>query len=457
MLTLVTALPLFNQMLLASLNPSLAHVRGVRVHLLEYVFVLLLTILTVACVKIVGAVLVEALLLIPAAAARNLNRSARGFVLWSIAFSTVACLVGIYAPMRWDLPLAVRRGDHPCGRHDLRRHARPAHGVAALSRGQPMTLNRIGILVCCVAAAWLEQAGRRGRRSAAARADGHAGDVLVDRSLSGRHADSGAERAGRGRQLTLLKDYIERRTDTLAPTFAAATAVVTLTNALPGDPLYRFAREANIRIVDIEAAVPWSIDAPGVALADAPSSNVEWGGDRTPTRPSRRISGSACRTRFAWATSSRAILPRCFRIRPRRSVSNLEGLKRSLLDLRGDYQDRLIASGADVVFALTGDFVYLTNDMGLFVDGYFIKQDVRWTDADLAMLTQHLRDHDIKVVLHEWEPSEAIQNAVRSAGAKLVVLDAGDPGVVVDRALAPDGLQQILRKNLDAIVVAAGE
>ncbi len=104
-LTLATALPLYNQMLLASLNPSLAHVRGVRVHLLEYVFVLLLTILTVACVKIVGAVLVEALLLIPAAAARNLNRSVRGFVLSSIAFSTVSCIVGIYAPMRWDLPL----------------------------------------------------------------------------------------------------------------------------------------------------------------------------------------------------------------------------------------------------------------------------------------------------------------------------------------------------------------
>jgi zinc transport system permease protein len=63
------------------------------------------TILTVACVKIVGAVLVEALLLIPAAAARNLNRSIRGFVLWSVIFSTASCLIGIYAPMRWDLPI----------------------------------------------------------------------------------------------------------------------------------------------------------------------------------------------------------------------------------------------------------------------------------------------------------------------------------------------------------------
>jgi len=57
----------------------------------------------------------------------------------------------------------------------------------------------------------------------------------------------------------------------------------------------------------------------------------------------------------------------------------------------------------------------------------------------------------------ERQPSEAIQKAVSAAGAKLVVLDAGDPGVVVERALAKDGLQQILKKNLDAIVAATGE
>jgi zinc transport system permease protein len=105
LITAIVALPLYNQMVLASLNPSLAHVRRIKVHLLEYVFVLLVTILTVACVKIIGAVLVEALLLIPAAAARNLNRSIRGFVAWSVIFSTASCLIGVYAPMRWDLPV----------------------------------------------------------------------------------------------------------------------------------------------------------------------------------------------------------------------------------------------------------------------------------------------------------------------------------------------------------------
>lgn len=99
------AIPLFNPLLLASFNPQLADVRGVKVQLVEYVFVLLITLLTVACLKIVGAVLVEALLLIPAAAARNLIRSMKGFVFLSIAISTVSCVVGVMIPMQFDLPV----------------------------------------------------------------------------------------------------------------------------------------------------------------------------------------------------------------------------------------------------------------------------------------------------------------------------------------------------------------
>jgi ABC-type Zn uptake system ZnuABC Zn-binding protein ZnuA len=134
-------------------------------------------------------------------------------------------------------------------------------------------------------------------------------------------------------------------------------------------------------------------------------------------------------------------------------AGNLDAFKRSLLQMRGEYQDRLMESGGNL-FALTGDFVYLTNDMGLLVDGYFIKQDVRWTKSDLDGLTAYLRDHHISAVLHRWLPSDDIQDAVKSGGAKLVVLDAGAPGVVIDESLAADGLQQILRKNLEALRVA---
>jgi zinc transport system permease protein len=98
-------LPLYNQMLLASLNPSLAHARGVKERLLEYVFVVLVTIVTVACLKIIGAVLVEALLLIPAAAARNISRTLSGFVAGSVVIATLSCILGVLMPMQLGLPV----------------------------------------------------------------------------------------------------------------------------------------------------------------------------------------------------------------------------------------------------------------------------------------------------------------------------------------------------------------
>jgi zinc transport system permease protein len=50
-------------------------------------------------------VLVEALLLIPAAAARNVIRSMKGFVFLSMAISTISCIAGVVVPMQFDLPL----------------------------------------------------------------------------------------------------------------------------------------------------------------------------------------------------------------------------------------------------------------------------------------------------------------------------------------------------------------
>lgn len=103
----VTALmlPLFNRLLLASFNPALAQVRGIRVKGLDYLFIVLVTVVTVASVKIIGAILVGALLVIPAASARMVARSLRGFFLLSIAFATIAAVAGVLLPVQLALPI----------------------------------------------------------------------------------------------------------------------------------------------------------------------------------------------------------------------------------------------------------------------------------------------------------------------------------------------------------------
>lgn len=99
----VVGVRLFNKSLLSSFNPALAKVRGINVKFLDYLFVLIVTLITVASVKIIGAVLVEALLLIPASSARNLAKSMKSFFFYSILFSFVSCVAGVILPMALDL------------------------------------------------------------------------------------------------------------------------------------------------------------------------------------------------------------------------------------------------------------------------------------------------------------------------------------------------------------------
>lgn len=105
LLTLGLALPLYNRIMLASFNPQLASVRGVAVKRLDYLFVLLVALVTVAAVKVIGAILVGALLVIPAAAARLLSQSLKGFFWLSVAIATLSTLAGILLPITFDLPI----------------------------------------------------------------------------------------------------------------------------------------------------------------------------------------------------------------------------------------------------------------------------------------------------------------------------------------------------------------
>ncbi|GLS16505.1 MULTISPECIES: metal ABC transporter permease [Hydrogenophaga] len=105
LLTLALTLPNYNRLMLASFNPQLAAVRGVPVKAMDYLFVVLVTVVTVASVKVIGAILVGALLVIPAAAARLLSQSLRGFFWLSVLIATLSTQAGILLPIEFALPL----------------------------------------------------------------------------------------------------------------------------------------------------------------------------------------------------------------------------------------------------------------------------------------------------------------------------------------------------------------
>jgi zinc transport system permease protein len=104
-LTAALTFPCYNRLILSSFNPQLAAVRNVPTRLLDYIFVVLVTIVTVASVKVIGAILVGALLVIPAACAKLLCTSLRSFFWLSVAIATGCTMAGILIPIELGLPV----------------------------------------------------------------------------------------------------------------------------------------------------------------------------------------------------------------------------------------------------------------------------------------------------------------------------------------------------------------
>ncbi len=98
----------FNKILLSSFNENIALVKGINVKLIEYVFIVLVTLITISSIKIIGIALVEALFLIPAASAKNLAKSIKGFFFYSIFFAVISSVLGIILPLA--LNIAVPSG-----------------------------------------------------------------------------------------------------------------------------------------------------------------------------------------------------------------------------------------------------------------------------------------------------------------------------------------------------------
>ena len=86
---------LFNPLLLTSVDASLARSRGIRVRMVECAFVVLVAIAVMLAIRWVGVMLINALLILPAAAGRNLARTTRQHAVWSVVLALLSGLIGL--------------------------------------------------------------------------------------------------------------------------------------------------------------------------------------------------------------------------------------------------------------------------------------------------------------------------------------------------------------------------
>jgi zinc transport system permease protein len=100
----IVLLTRYNDLLLDSLSPQLAKARGIDSGFLEYLFAVVLTIAILVSLKVIGALLVEALVVVPAAASRNIARGTRAYLVWSVVVAFLAGVGGLAISTRLLVP-----------------------------------------------------------------------------------------------------------------------------------------------------------------------------------------------------------------------------------------------------------------------------------------------------------------------------------------------------------------
>jgi zinc transport system permease protein len=94
-LVLLLWLFFFNRLLLSSLSSSLALSRGSKVFLVQLLFAGAIAIIVTLTMSWIGLLVINAYLVLPAAAARNIAGNVRQYTFWTIIFSSLSGITGL--------------------------------------------------------------------------------------------------------------------------------------------------------------------------------------------------------------------------------------------------------------------------------------------------------------------------------------------------------------------------
>lgn len=93
--TLIIWYIIFNKLMLSSLNSDLAASKRVKVKLYKNIFVILIALLVTVTIKWVGIMIINSLLVLPAASARNITRSMKSYHIASVLISLFSGISGL--------------------------------------------------------------------------------------------------------------------------------------------------------------------------------------------------------------------------------------------------------------------------------------------------------------------------------------------------------------------------
>ena len=86
----------FNKFLLVSINHTFAKSRGVNVKFYEYVFTILVAVIVTISIQWVGILVISSMMILPAAAARNISNNIRQYHIYSVLIAVISGILGLF-------------------------------------------------------------------------------------------------------------------------------------------------------------------------------------------------------------------------------------------------------------------------------------------------------------------------------------------------------------------------
>ena len=93
---------IYNKLLLISINRELAASRGVKTLVYENIFVIVVAVVVMLSIKSVGILLINSLLILPAATARNVSKNSRSYLSFSVLTSLICGVGGLITSFYLD-------------------------------------------------------------------------------------------------------------------------------------------------------------------------------------------------------------------------------------------------------------------------------------------------------------------------------------------------------------------
>ncbi|MEZ8517681.1 ABC transporter substrate-binding protein [Vibrio cyclitrophicus] len=191
-----------------------------------------------------------------------------------------------------------------------------------------------------------------------------------------------------------------------------ATVALTLTSIWQADPTFVYARQGNIRLVEVDAAQAITPRAQGVAAVTLSNGDVSKYAWLNPTNLTRMAAIVADDFKLLWPTHAETI------------DSNLQ---RVMLDVRGlinQQQAVLLDNDVDSVLLLSESLEDFASGSQLFVEERMFKAELEWTDEDKAKLKEMFSEDDALWLVTAKKPTTLIKSLVPNE--RILVVDSVD-------------------------------